>query len=158
MNDSLRSLRTDIDRREFISKVGKGIGLAALTSATVAGLYQDVQAAAGRVEHLSPADAATDEDFWFSIQQAFNCTRSIVNLNNGGVSPSPRIVTEAFVRYTWEQEEFPPYIDVADLDPRVRPCCGQPALRLRSRGTGDCEECLRRTGGLPLWPGPEARR
>ncbi len=67
MNDSLRSLRTDIDRREFISKVGKGIGLAALTSATVAGLYQDVQAAAGRVGTSSRR--RHDEDFWFPPQR-----------------------------------------------------------------------------------------
>jgi len=118
MNPSPRGLNTDIDRREFIAMVGKGIGLATLTSATVAGLYQDVQAAASRVAHLSPAEAATDEDFWFSIQQAFNCTRSIINLNNGGVSPSPRIVTEAFVRYTWEQEDVPPYTMWQILEPQ----------------------------------------
>jgi len=109
MNASLPTMRTDIDRREFISMVGKGIGLATLTSATVAGLHQELQAASKRIAHLTPADAATDEDFWFTIQQAFSSTRSIVNLNNGGVSPSPRIVTEAFARYTWEQEDVPAY-------------------------------------------------
>jgi isopenicillin-N epimerase len=109
---------SDIDRREFLAKVGKGIGLATLTSATVAGLYADLEAATLRVSHLSPAQAATDEDFWFDIQRAFNSTRSIINLNNGGVSPSPRIVTEAFVRYTWEQEDVPPYTMWQILEPQ----------------------------------------
>jgi hypothetical protein len=27
------------------------------------------------------------------------------SLNNGGVSPSPRIVTEVLVRYQWQQED-----------------------------------------------------
>ena len=35
-----------------------------------------------------------DEDYWAIIQNSFTVTRGIINLNNGGVSPSPRIVTE----------------------------------------------------------------
>ena len=88
----------DIDRRHFLSMVGKGLGLATLTSATVGALYQDLIAATRRIDHLPPSMSASDEDFWFEIQRAFSSTRSIINLNNGGVSPSPRMVTEAFVR------------------------------------------------------------
>jgi selenocysteine lyase/cysteine desulfurase len=44
------------------------------------------------------AEIARDEDFWREIQQAFTVDRNIVNLNNGGVSPSPRIVQEAMRR------------------------------------------------------------
>ncbi|MBK7256751.1 MAG: aminotransferase class V-fold PLP-dependent enzyme [Ignavibacteriae bacterium] len=108
----------DYDRREFMARVGKGIGLATLASSTVAGLYQELHAATSRVAGLSPEAAATDEDFWFEIQRAFNSTRSIINLNNGGVSPSPRIVTEALVRYTWEQEDVPPYTMWQILEPQ----------------------------------------
>ena len=89
------------DRRRFLSSVGRGVGLAALSSSTVAALLRDVTAATERVAHLSAEEAARDEDFWFEIQQAFSVTRGIVNLNNGGVSPSPRLVTEALVRYVW---------------------------------------------------------
>jgi selenocysteine lyase/cysteine desulfurase len=108
----------DLDRREFIARIGKGIGLATLASSTVAGLYQELQAATSRVAGLSPLDAARDEDFWFEIQRAFSSTRSIINLNNGGVSPSPRIVTEAFVRYTWQQEDVPAYTMWQLLEPQ----------------------------------------
>ncbi len=45
-----------------------------------------------------PATTATNENFWFHIQQAFDVDRSIINLNNGGVCPSPRIVHEAYKR------------------------------------------------------------
>ena len=46
-----------------------------------------------------PAAAASDESFWFEVQQAFTPDRTIVNLNNGGVSPSPRVVQEAMKRH-----------------------------------------------------------
>ena len=59
-----------------------------------------------------------DEDYWSHIQQTFSVTRGIVNLNNGGVSPSPRIVTEAFVRYTWQQEDATAYTMWQILEPQ----------------------------------------
>ncbi|MEK6571688.1 MAG: aminotransferase class V-fold PLP-dependent enzyme [Bacteroidota bacterium] len=108
----------ELDRRQFLSMVGKGIGLAALSTASIAALLEDVRAAAKRVEHLTPDQAAMDEDFWFEIQQAFTVTRGITNLNNGGVSPSPRIVTEALVRYIWEQEDATAYTMWQILEPQ----------------------------------------
>ncbi len=108
----------DLDRRRFLSSVGKGIGLAALSSGTVATLLNEVTAAGRSIDHLSPLDAALDEDYWATIQQAFSVTRGIINLNNGGVSPSPRIVTEAFVRYTWQQEDATAYTMWQILEPQ----------------------------------------
>ncbi len=99
----------DFSRRNFLSMVGKGVGLAALTSTTVASLLNNLHAATKRVENLSPEQAAMDEDFWFEIQQAFTVSRGITNLNNGGVSPSPRIVTESLIKYIWEQEDCTAY-------------------------------------------------
>lgn len=112
------TIRNDIDRRRFLSSVGKGLGLMALSSATVGSLLNDVKAAGRSVDHLSPIDAALDEDYWATIQQAFSVTRGIINLNNGGVSPSPRIVTEAFVRYTWQQEDATAYTMWQILEPQ----------------------------------------
>jgi selenocysteine lyase/cysteine desulfurase len=107
-----------LDRRRFLSKVGKGVGLAALSSSAVASLLKDVHAAARRVAHLSAEEAARDEDFWFDIQQSFSVTRGMVNLNNGGVSPSPRVVTEALVRYIWQQEDATAYTMWQILEPQ----------------------------------------
>src|SRR6188768_4525763 len=112
------TVRNDIDRRSFLSYAGKGLGLAAMSSATVASLLGNVTAAGKAVDHLSPIDAAMDEDYWATIQQAFSVTRGIINLNNGGVSPSPRIVTEAFVRYTWQQEDATAYTMWQILEPQ----------------------------------------
>lgn len=117
--ESLKNyLASDLDRRQFLFSAGKGVGLAALSSSVVASLFNDVQAATRSVAHLSPEQVATDEDFWFEIQRAFTTGRGIINLNNGGVSPSPRIVTEALVRYQWEQEDTTAYTMWQILEPQ----------------------------------------
>ena len=90
----------------------------ALASSTVASLFENVKAAGRAIDHLSPLAAAADEDYWANIQQAFSVTRGIINLNNGGVSPSPRMVTEAFVRYTWQQEDATAYTMWQILEPQ----------------------------------------
>src|SRR5260370_22167515 len=59
-----------------------------------------------------------DEDYWYVIQSSFAVPRCIINLNNGGVSPSPRIVTEALVRYIWEQEDATAYTMWQILEPQ----------------------------------------
>src|SRR5206468_12637696 len=96
-------------RRDFLSLAGKSLGLAALSSATVASLLRNVEAASKNVAHLTPEETAAEEEYWAAIQNSFSVTRGIINLNNGGVSPSPRIVTEALVRYIWEQEDATAY-------------------------------------------------
>src|SRR6478609_9057200 len=112
------TIRNDIDRRSFLSSAGKGLGLAALSSSVVGSLLTNIEAAGKHIDHLSPMEAAMDEDYWTTIQQAFSVTRGIVNLNNGGVSPSPRMVTEAFVRYTWQQEDATAYTMWQILEPQ----------------------------------------
>jgi len=52
---------------------------------------------------------AADEDYWSVIQQAYTVNPSIINLNNGGVSPSPRIVQQAVERYNQMANEGPSY-------------------------------------------------
>ena len=93
----------DIDRRTFISNIGKGIGLATISSAYIMSLQDRLLANTKEFDHLTPDEASINEDYWFPIQQSFAVSRGNVNLNNGGVSPSPRIVTEALVRYLWQQ-------------------------------------------------------
>jgi isopenicillin-N epimerase len=112
------SVSRNFPRRSFLSLAGKGLGLAALSSATVASLLRDVQAATKSIVHLTPQQAAMDEDYWAVIQNSFTVTRGIINLNNGGVSPSPRIVTEALVRYIWQQEDATAYTMWQILEPQ----------------------------------------
>jgi selenocysteine lyase/cysteine desulfurase len=72
-------------------------------------------AAAGR----SPEDLAQDEDFWRQIQEAFTLDRTLTNLNNGGVCPSPRAVHEAMKRYLDISNQLPAYYMWQVLEPNL---------------------------------------
>lgn len=75
--------------------------------------------AAGYVSRRSADDVAMDEDFWFEIQRAFTVDRTLVNFNNGGVSPSPRVVQEAMRRYLEYSNGAPVYNMWRVLDPQI---------------------------------------
>src|SRR5215471_1672303 len=107
-----------LPRRNFLSLAVKSLGLAAISSSTISRLLNEIQAATKSVSHLTPEQAAMDEDYWSTIQNAFTVTRGIINLNNGGVSPSPRLVTEALVRYIWQQEDATAYTMWQILEPQ----------------------------------------
>ena len=111
-------MNTETTRRDFLSLAGKSVGLAALTTPTIAALLRTVEGATRNVAHLSAEQVAMDEDYWSVIQNSFTVTRGIINLNNGGVSPSPRIVTEALVRYIWQQEDATAYTMWQILEPQ----------------------------------------
>src|SRR4051812_4035019 len=67
----------------------------------------------------APEETAGDESFWINIQQAFTMDRSIVNLNNGGVSPSPAVVQEAMKRHLdYSNSAPPPYALWEILEPQ----------------------------------------
>ena len=64
-------------------------------------------------------DLARDEDFWREIQSAFTLDRNIINLNNGGVSPSPRVVQESMRRSLEFSNIAPARTMWAVLEPEV---------------------------------------
>ncbi|HYJ87618.1 MAG TPA: aminotransferase class V-fold PLP-dependent enzyme [Pyrinomonadaceae bacterium] len=114
----MKITHSDSSRRDFLTLAGKSLGLATLSSATIASLLERVNAAGRTVSHLTPQQVAMDEDYWSVIQNSFSVTRGIINLNNGGVSPSPRIVTEALCRYIWQQEDATAYTMWQILEPQ----------------------------------------
>ncbi|HWN44677.1 MAG TPA: aminotransferase, partial [Thermoanaerobaculia bacterium] len=90
------------------------MGAAAIGAAAVLNPFRS-RAALAAVADLSPQD----ERFWFEIQQAFTVDRSVVNLNNGGVSPSPAIVQEAMKRHLdYSKTAPPPYALWQILEPQ----------------------------------------
>lgn len=58
----------------------------------------------------TPAEIlAQQEDFWKSIRQAYTVSSTLINLNNGGVSPQPLVVQQAVERYNKLSNETPSY-------------------------------------------------
>src|SRR5690349_11064597 len=85
-----------LSRRAFLRR--GSVGAAALAAFTNDSLGR-AAAAAARSTGMDAAALASDEGYWAEIQQAFTLDRTVINLNNGGCCPSPRVVHEAFKRY-----------------------------------------------------------
>jgi isopenicillin-N epimerase len=104
-----------ITRRSFLRSTGTAAAIAAFNDDSLS----RVHAASRRVEGAGPADVAADEGYWREIQQAFTLDRTIINLNNGGCSPSPRVVHEAFKRYLDISNQAPVYHMWQILEPNI---------------------------------------
>jgi isopenicillin-N epimerase len=87
----------DLSRRDFLRDCAVGVG--ALSGAGN-GVLERILAARRDTATMSPDEVASNEDFWFEVQQAFTEDRNIINLNNGTVQNGLRIVQEAVRRHT----------------------------------------------------------
>ena len=105
-----------LDRRGFMATM-----FTPAVAAAAGAVLEPVRALASAeaaIGHDAPADATcSDEHFWFQMQQAFTVDRSLVNLNNGGVSPSPAFVQEAMGRYLAYSNTAPTYAMWKVLEP-----------------------------------------
>ena len=103
-------------RKKFIQQIALMGGAFSVSSLFSQLHAEDISSANKKVQHLSPTDVAADEDYWSTIQQAYTVSPNIINLNNGGVSPSPRVVQEALDRYNKLTNEGPSYFMWRILD------------------------------------------
>jgi selenocysteine lyase/cysteine desulfurase len=88
---------------------------AAAAATTARRAFSGTPATAGR-----PAEeVARDEDFWISVRDEFTTDRTVINLNNGHVSPAPRTVQEAMRRYLDYSNMGPYHTMIRELDPRI---------------------------------------
>ncbi|TAF53789.1 MAG: aminotransferase class V-fold PLP-dependent enzyme [Sphingobacteriia bacterium] len=97
------------NRRNFIQQVGTWVGVFAGQ-----GLFQTLQAAdfaraSAPLKGLSLDAVAVDEDYWSFVQQAYTVPSGLINLNNGGVSPSPQVVQDAVEKYNKIANQGPSY-------------------------------------------------
>ncbi|MCB9898233.1 MAG: aminotransferase class V-fold PLP-dependent enzyme, partial [Planctomycetes bacterium] len=99
-------------RREFLQIAAAAAAPALVPARAAAAL------AALASDERDPAEAARDEDLWFDVQRAFTVDRSLVNLNNGGVSPAPAMVQDAMVRHLAYSNELPAYTMWRVLEPQ----------------------------------------
>jgi isopenicillin-N epimerase len=107
-----------LNRRQFLHRTGHAAGFAALATYNLAALPRVLEASASQAGR-SPLDVARDEDFWREVQQGFTLDRTIINLNNGGVCPSPRVVHEALKRYLDISNQSPVYHMWQVLEPNI---------------------------------------
>ncbi|ASU36012.1 aminotransferase class V-fold PLP-dependent enzyme [Mucilaginibacter xinganensis] len=104
------------DRRVFLKQAATLAGAFSVNSLFNQAHAAEWQKASQKINHLTPAQAAQDEDYWSVIQRSFTVNPSIINLNNGGVSPSPLVVQQAVERYNQLANEGPSYFMWRILD------------------------------------------
>ena len=95
-------------RRSFLYKAGLLAG-AFSSDSLFNQLHAETLSKAAANTSADPMIAAADEDYWSIIQQAFTVNPNIINFNNGGVSPSPKVVQDAVDRYNKLSNEAPSY-------------------------------------------------
>lgn len=150
------------NRRDFMQQAA---GFAASGAFGLIALQEDaiqrVAAATNARANTPPEELAKDEDFWFQIQQAFTIDRSVINFNNGGVSPSPRIVQEAMRRHLEFANELPARNLWQVQDPQVEHVrtglarifgCAADEMAITRNASESLEICLM---GIDLKPGDE---
>lgn len=104
-------------RKQFLQKMGAGAAAISLGS-----FFNPLKASEISSELTgfdgSVSEIARNEEFWFRVQQAFTVDRSLINLNNGGVSPSPEFVQEAMKTHLDFSNQAPVYNMWRILEPR----------------------------------------
>jgi selenocysteine lyase/cysteine desulfurase len=145
-------------RRSFLGGLSGLLALPVLQSRLYAGGLQEQL---GRIAGTAPETTASDEDFWSWVREAYTVSPGLINLNNGGVSPQPRTVQEAMIRYYQMSNEGPSYYMWRILDK------GREALRAKLAALAGCspdELAINRNAsealetvifGLPLKAGDE---
>lgn len=109
-----------LNRRRFLGGISLPIGASVFSGITLPrlGLAQDLSqqlaATSGSADEI-----AADEHFWFEIRQAFTPDNSLINLQSGGVSPSPIVVQDAVRRYQDYSETTPTYTMWDVLFPQI---------------------------------------
>ena len=104
-------------RREFLSSMAVA-GLASqpvFRESAMRSLFNANAIAGDR----SPYAVAEDETYWAEIQRAFDSDRTMINLNNGGCSPTPSHVLEAMIRDLRFSNELPVEHMWRVLEPRI---------------------------------------
>lgn len=96
-------------RRSFFKKSIGAAGALSLTPFLAKAAAEDISDALYELNQLSPEAAMADEDLWARMAQAYTVTPNLLNLNNGGVSPQPKVVQDAVDRYYHLSNEAPTY-------------------------------------------------
>lgn len=97
------------NRRSFLGSLGTLSATAMFSSISQPAWSKNLNKALIQSEKRSAEELAGDEDFWYYVQQSYTISPGIINLNNGGVAPSPKVVQEAMKRYHDLSNEAPSY-------------------------------------------------
>jgi isopenicillin-N epimerase len=105
-----------ISRRFLLTGLASaGVALPAFRANAIRLVAQAGRGTAGK----RPEELAADEGYWSEIGRAFDTDSTLVNLNNGGCSPTPTHVLEAMIRDLRFSNEIPVHHMWNILEPRI---------------------------------------
>src|SRR5215216_85461 len=147
-------------RRTFLRAISSATAMSAMASFGEGGIER-ILAATRDLNDTSPEKIAANEDYWREIQQSFTVDRSLINLNNGGVSPSPRVVQDTMQRHLAYSNEAPVHTMWRVLEPQIETVrqrlaaefgCDPEEMAITRNASESLEICI---FGLNLKPGDE---
>ncbi len=109
-----------VSRRQFLGRMSLPIGASAFSGMASPAYLSRALAVVGELASVqgTPSEIARDEAFWFEVRGAFTPDNSLINLQSGGVSPSPKVVQEAMKRYLDYSNTVPTYTMWEVLEPQ----------------------------------------
>ena len=96
-------------RRNFITKLAAATASASFLGITNPAFAREAEMQSQRLSKMKPEDALTDDDFWGWVKESYTVSPTLLNLNNGGVSPQPKVVQNKQIRYYQYANEIPSY-------------------------------------------------
>ncbi len=96
-------------RRKFLKNLAAATGGASFLGLTSPAFAKEAEKQYKRWSQLPPDAAMTDDDFWAWVKESFTVSANLLNLNNGGVSPQPKVVQDAHIRFYQFCNEAPSY-------------------------------------------------
>ena len=119
------------NRRAFIKQFGTVTGAIALSQVFGSVFAEEFRNMSKHIANMPPTLAATDEDFWGWIKECYTVSPNMINLNNGQVSPQPKVVQEAMIKY-YNMANEGPSLYMNDLGK------GRESLRMKMADLAGC--------------------
>lgn len=120
-------------RRNFIRNLSATTGIFTFLPFTNSLFAKEAEQKYHEFKQLSPNEAVTDEDFWGWVKEQYTVSPNLLDLNNGGVSPQPKVVQDAHIRFYQFSNEGPSYYMWRTLDE------GREGLRTKLAELAGCD-------------------
>ena len=121
------------NRRSFLQKISMASAAAIAASTIQPAWSRNLQSVLKNNELVPPSELASDEDFWEFVQKSYNVPPDFINLNNAGVSPAPRSVSDAMKANYDISNQAPSYFMWRIIDR------GREPIRKRLAGLAGCD-------------------
>ena len=96
-------------RRDFLFASAGTLTALDMLSAINPTFTRQLEKQLNRIENMNPDAVSADEDFWGWVRSNYSLSTNLINFNNGGVSPQPKIVQDAHIRNYQFCNEAPSY-------------------------------------------------